>query len=502
MKGTHMKIHAKANFNNATENTHIIGVFSADGKTKFSTTHDEFDDFLSTLHEQGVFQAKKAQVYFVRALDDASPNLLFAGLGKATECTGESLRSLGALLAKKLESEKISAAALDLSSFLIKGMDKKLNTEAVAQCLAEGALLSAYKFDHYQSEKKPFKLENVFFYSDKKGQNATKNAIAQAEICADSVFIARDLSNEPGSHLTPMELAKRTQQFAKKYHLSCKILDKKTLEKEKMGALLGVGQGSTNPPCLIVLEHKPKGAKKKIALVGKAVTFDSGGISIKPGQGMEDMKHDMSGGADVIAATILAARSKCKNHILCVVPAAENMPDGNAIVPSTVLKTRNGKTIEVQNTDAEGRLILSDALDYAQDTKLDAIVDVATLTGAVVLALSSVAAGLMGNDPATLEKFKKCAEETEERFVELPIFQEYIDDIKSKVADIKNIGGDRGAGSQKAGAFLKEFIKDGNKWIHLDIAGTAWSNGKSPYNPAYGATGHSVRTLAKFAMTL
>ncbi len=215
---------------------------------------------------------------------------------------------------------------------------------------------------------------------------------------------------------------------------------------------------------------------------------------------MEDMKHDMSGGADVIAATLLAARLKGENRIVCVVASAENMPDGNAIVPSCILTARSGKTIEVQNTDAEGRLILSDALDYAQDFKPDAIVDVATLTGAVVMALSNVAAGIMGNDDGLMEAFKAAAAVTEERYVELPIFPEYIEDIKSKIADIKNIGGDRGAGSQKGGAFLKEFIRKGNKWLHVDIAGTAWGLGKVAYHPSHGATGHTVRTLARFAL--
>jgi leucyl aminopeptidase len=297
-----------------------------------------------------------------------------------------------------------------------------------------------------------------------------------------------------------MELARRAQKLAKEYGITCKVLDTKLLKKEKMGGILGVGQGSVNPPCLIVLEYKPKKAKKTIAFVGKAVTFDSGGISIKPGAGMEDMKHDMSGGADVIAATLLAARRKCDNHIVCVVPSAENMPDAGALIPSAVLRARSGKTIEVQNTDAEGRLILCDGLDYAQDFDPDVIIDVATLTGAVVMALSNVAAGIMGNDEGLMAKFKAAAAETEERYVELPIFQEYIDDIKSKIADIKNMGGEKGAGSQKAGAFLKEFIRKGNKWLHIDIAGTAWSTGKVAYHPAYGASGHTVRTLTQFAM--
>jgi leucyl aminopeptidase len=277
------------------------------------------------------------------------------------------------------------------------------------------------------------------------------------------------------------------------------VLDVKAMQKEKMGGILGVGQGSVNPPCCIVLEYKPKNAKKTVAFVGKAVTFDTGGISLKPGPGMEDMKHDMSGGADVLAATLLVAKRKIPVHLVCVIPSAENMPDGNAIVPSCILTARSGKTVEVHNTDAEGRLILMDALDYAQDWNPDVVVDVATLTGAVVMALSSVAAGLMGNDDKAIAKWKAAAAETEERYVELPIFPEYHDDMKSKIADLKNIGSDKGAGSQKAGAFLKEFIRKGNKWLHLDVAGTAWTSGKLAYDPSHGASGHTVRTLAQFA---
>lgn len=493
-----MKINVHLSFEEAAESTHAFGCFQEE-KGAPSCSHDEFDDLLKRLANEDVFKGRKGQTYFLRAVDDASPNLVFVGLGKAADATGESFRVSGAALARRLEAEKVKAAALDLRSFQTKGM--KVTAEKSVNALAQGALFADYAFDHYRSEKHKASLAEISFYAgDRKLSATAEKAVESAEYQRDAIHLARDLSNEPGSHLYPMELARRAQKLAKEYGLSCKVLEMKDLKKEKMGALVGVGQGSANPPCLIVMEYKPKKPKKTVALVGKAVTFDSGGISLKPGAGMEEMKHDMSGGADVIAATILAARMKSDNHIVCVVPAAENMPDGTAIIPSAVLTARSGKTIEVQNTDAEGRLILSDALDYAQDFEPDAIIDVATLTGAVVMALSHVAAGIMGNDEGLMNKFKAAAAETEERFVELPIFQEYVDDIKSKIADIKNIGGDKGAGSQKGGAFLQEFIRKGNKWVHVDIAGTAWSAGKVPYNPAFGATGQSVRTLAQFAL--
>jgi leucyl aminopeptidase len=493
-----MKISAQIAFDEAQERTHVIGVFQGEGKGKLDCSHDEFDGLLEKLAGDEVFKAAKGQVYFLRALDDASPNFLFVGLGKVEDATGETFRIAGANAAKRLETEKVKTAALDYASFHAKGL--KLDSRKLALTLAEGALFTGYRFDKYKSEKAKQVLQEIVFYvGDRKRLSAAEEAIDEATAENDALTIAIDFSNEPASHLTPEKLASRTQKLAKEYGVSCKILDRKALEKEKCGALLGVGQGSVNPPQLIVLEYKPKSAKKTIAFVGKAVTFDSGGISLKPGQGMEEMKHDMSGGANVIAATLLAAKLKVPAHIVCVVPAAENMPDGNAIVPSTILTARNGKTIEVINTDAEGRLILADALDYAQDYKPDAIVDVATLTGAVVMALSSVAAGIMGNDEKIVAKWQAAAAETEERYVELPIFQEYIDDIKSKIADVKNMGTEKGAGSQKGGAFLKEFIRKGNKWLHVDVAGTAWTNGKCAYHPPVGGTGHTVRTLVQFA---
>lgn len=497
-KGFTMKISAQTNFDSSSQQTHVIGVFQADDKKAPLCTRDEFEDFLAKLANEDVFKGKKGQTYFLRAIDDASPNLLFLGLGKPEEVTGETLRVCGANATKKLEAEKVKEAALELGTFHAKKL--KLSAGEMAHGLAQGALFCQYAFDHYRADKAKRSLAEIVFFTDKKHLSMVEKSLDRATAENDALTIARDLSNEPASHLYPEELGRRAQKLAKDYGISCKVLDAKTLKKEKMGALLGVGQGSVNPPCLIMLEYKPKNYKKTVALVGKAVTFDTGGISLKPGQGMEDMKHDMSGGADVIAATLLAAKLKGPNRIVCIVPAAENMPDGNAIVPSAILTARSGKTIEVQNTDAEGRLILSDALDYAQDQEVDVIVDVATLTGAVVMALSHVAAGIMGNDEATLKKFKEAAKETEERYVELPIFPEYVEDIKSRIADIKNIGGDKGAGSQKGGAFLQEFIRKGNKWIHVDIAGTAWSAGKIAYNPAHGGTGHSVRTLAQFAM--
>jgi leucyl aminopeptidase len=495
-----MKISSQASWEEAGRKTLVIGVFQGEAKGTPHCSHAEYGDFLARLASDDAFHGRKGQLCFVRALGEA-PSVLLVGLGKPADATGETFRVAGAHIAKRLESEKQKSAAVDLASFQAKGL-KAVNFPQLATALAEGLLLSTYRFDHYKSEKaKPSLSELTLCSGDKKRLPALQSAVAEATATADAITIARDLSNEPASHLYPMELAARAKKLAKSYGVSCRVLDQKALEKEKMGGIIGVGQGSPRLPCLIALEYKPKKFKKTVAFVGKAVTFDTGGISIKPGQGMEEMKHDMSGGANVLAATLLAAKLKLPVRVVCVIPSAENMPDGKAIVPSAILYARNGKTIEVINTDAEGRLILADALDYAQDYKPDAIVDVATLTGAVVMALSTVAAGIMGNDEPTMKKWKAAAAVTEERYVELPIFPEYADDMKSKIADLKNLGNEKGAGSQKGGAFLREFIRKGNKWIHVDVAGTAWASGKLPYDPAHGGSGHTVRTLVQFAKT-
>lgn len=491
-----MKLVATVNsLENTKSNTHVFGVFEGNEKNA--------SELLKQLASDDVFKGKKGTAYFVRGAGKQSPNLLFVGIGKAAEATAENFRVAGAHLFKKIESEKLKDAAIILSSFANKDLQRKLQGEKSIAALAEGTLLSSYNFEIYKSEKTKAVAENIFFVADpKKSLAPVEKALDTARKVNAAINIARDLSNEPGSVLVPMELAKRAQQIAKDYKLSCKILDQKELVKEKMGGILGVGQGSVNPPCLIVLEYKPKvKAKKTVALVGKGITFDSGGISLKPGANMEDMKHDMSGAANVLAAIALASALGSKNHIVCVVAAAENLPSGNAIVPSTILTARSGKTVEVQNTDAEGRLVLMDALDYAQDFKPHAVIDVATLTGAVVMALSNVAAGIMGNDKGLMNQFKEAAHETEEKFWELPLYQEYSDDIKSKIADIKNIGSaGSGAGSQKGGVFLKEFIRKDTKWIHVDIAGIAWNVSHLPYQPKHGASGQSVRTLTQFSL--
>jgi leucyl aminopeptidase len=311
------------------------------------------------------------------------------------------------------------------------------------------------------------------------------------------VNMARDLSNSPGNEVNPSYLAQQAQEIAAKTTLRCHVLDVDGIREHQMGCLLGVAQGSEQPPAFIILEHAPKGSQEKpIVLVGKGITFDSGGISIKPAANMEDMKMDMSGGAAVLGAMQALAQLDYPHRVVGLVPASENLPNGNAVKPGDILRAMSGKTVEVINTDAEGRLILADALAYAvQELKPACMIDLATLTGAVVVALGSQATGMMGTDAAMMDRLRAAGDYSAERVWELPLFEEYSKQIKSDFADIKNVSSGREAGSIIGGAFLKEFVGD-TPWVHLDIAGTAWTRENRPYIPK-GATGVGIRLLVK-----
>jgi leucyl aminopeptidase len=309
--------------------------------------------------------------------------------------------------------------------------------------------------------------------------------------------MARDLINCPGNEVNPSYLAETAKTLAKRTSLRCKILHKQDMEKLAMGCLLGVAQGSEQPPVLIQLEHTPKGAAgAPIVLIGKGITFDSGGISIKPAASMEDMKMDMAGGAAVLGTMQALAQLNYPRRVIGLVPASENLPSGTAVKPGDILRAMSGKTVEVINTDAEGRLILADAISYAvQQFKPACIIDLATLTGAVVVALGNHATGMMGTDDAMMERLQTAGVRSAERVWQLPLFDEYSKQIKSDFADIKNVGGGRDAGSIIGGAFLKEFVGD-TPWVHLDIAGTAWTHDGKSYMPK-GATGVGIRLLVE-----
>ena len=374
---------------------------------------------------------------------------------------------------------------------------KEFESEAYfVQTFAEGVFYGNYSFDKYKTEeKKKQSLEVLICYQNK---SIAEKAAASARIIMDGVNFTRDLQNEPSANLTPAELALRIKKQLGKEKIKITVFDEKEIKKRKMGGVLAVGSGSSNPPRFIVIEYKPasKTKLKKIVLVGKGVTFDSGGISIKPAADMWEMKADMSGAA-VVAGTILAAAtSKLPVEITGVIAAVENMPSGTAFKPGDIVKTASGKTIEIDNTDAEGRVTLSDAIDYASKLKPDAIIDLATLTGAVVVALGEFVAGLFTKDETLAEVLYNAGLKTNDRVWRMPMWDEYAKLNKSEIADVKNLGG-RWGGAISAAKFLEVFVDKKIPWAHLDIAGPAIANGYNNYTKTY-MTGYGVRLLLEF----
>jgi len=430
------------------------------------------------------------------------PQLLLIGLGKASELTPDRVRQVtGASLRqlRALRARKVAIAVHD-------AVWGPLESETVAQAISEGALLGLYRFDLHkakQNRDRSAEIESLaLLCTDRRAARAMKDRIAVGEVLAHSTNLARDLINEPANVLTPAELAARARRVARRYGLSVRVLDRDAMRRLGMGALLGVAQGSANPPQLIILRHRGTGdpGKPALALVGKGVTFDAGGISIKASEGMETMKGDMAGAAAVIGAMAWIAALRVPLHVVGVIPAVENMPSGTAQRPGDIVRAMNGTTIEVINTDAEGRLILADALCYAGRLGAKRLVDVATLTGGVVVALGSVRTGFFSNDRALAERVLAAGEMAGEKLWELPLDDEYEELLKSDCADLKNTGGGKKAPAIGAARFLKHFVGD-TPWVHLDINGTSLQEKEGGYQPK-GATGVMTRTLIHLALAL
>ena len=427
----------------------------------------------------------------------AAPRVLVAGLGKSGEFTVDRVRDLSAAIAKHLRSRRIERFATITHGAGIAGLD----AEACAQAIAEGATLGLYRFDrHKKPEEDATELQSLTIVErDAAKVPALKRAAERGAIVAEAANFARDLANEPSNVLTPTELASRAEATAREHGLGCHIYDREWAEQMGMGSFLGVAKGSAQPPKFIVLTYQGAGEARPLGLVGKGITFDTGGISIKPAAGMEEMKGDMSGAACVIAAMQAIARLKPAINVTALAPATENMPGGNAIKPGDVLRAMNGKTIEVLNTDAEGRLILADALSYACKLDLSPVIDVATLTGAISVALGNVAYGVFTNNDALLDRVRSASDAAGEKCWPFPMFSDYKENIKSTIADMKNSGG-RGAGSINAAMFLKEFV-DERPWAHLDIAGVDFFE-KEKGVLVKGGSGIPVRTLVNIALDL
>ncbi len=424
---------------------------------------------------------------------------LLLSLGPQKKLSLEALRKAGGMLAKWLSKNNVPAAGLELNPLFGLG----LPPVAAVHALAEGLLLGAFTFSAYKSEREDKESALNLLIDGKTGPSLEEieQTIRKVEIVAEAVNLAREWSHEPPNIINPVTLAERVQKLAGEVGLKCTVLDDKQLAELGAGAMVAVGKGSNTPARLIILEHAGITGGQPVALVGKALTMDTGGYSIKTTEGIVGMKYDKSGGMAVIGALMAAARLGLKTPVVGVIAAAENMISSAAYRPDDILKAMNGKTIEIVSTDAEGRLVLADALTYAERAfKPRALIDIATLTGAVVIALGSVRAGLFSTSNELAEALYQAGERTHERLWRLPLDEDYFEQIKGDDADIKNSGG-RKAGSIIGGMFLKQFVTDETPWAHIDMAGVMGAEKDLPYCPK-GGMGFGVRLFLEYLATL
>lgn len=423
----------------------------------------------------------------------AAERLVLAGLGKRADVTLHKVRNAAGRAAAVLRGAgagNITIAADGIG----------FTAQECGQALVEGACLGLYRFLTYKTERQSTRKEITGITLLTGSVSAAKALQAGAktgETIAASTALVRDMVSSPGADMTPSDVAGRAREIAREFGLKLQVLERGQMLKMRMGALVGVASGSAQQPKFIIIEYRKGGKKPFIALVGKTITFDSGGISIKPAEGMDKMKDDMAGGAAVLGAIRTAAALKLPLNIVGLLPATENMPGGKALKPGDILRTLSGQTIEIINTDAEGRLVLSDALTYACRYKPAAIVDIATLTGACRIALGQEAAGMLGTGEKIKQLLREAGEKTGERVWELPLWEGYYDNIKSDIADMKNAGG-RDGGVITAACLLSRFVEK-YPWVHLDIAAMAWTEKDRPYTPK-GATGFGVRLLTQFLL--
>lgn len=419
--------------------------------------------------------------------------VVLLGLGKPEEITVDRLRAAAGFAVR-------AAAALQSRTIasVVHGQDL-VGIDLAGQALVEGTLLGDYRFHHYKTDQEIKMVADKFYIIETNTQyiSVLQSSLQTARTIAGAVNLARDLVNHPANHMTPSRMAQHAEQIAGKAGLEITVFDKGQIEQLGMPAFLAVSQGSQQPPRLIVLKYcGAPDDERLLTFVGKGITFDSGGISLKPSEGMHEMKDDMAGGAAVLAAAQAIAELKLPVNILAVVPCTENLPSGYAFRPGDVISSMDGKTIEIISTDAEGRLILADAITYARKLGATHIIDLATLTGACVVALGNVTSGVMSTNPQLKGRLLDAAALAGEKMWELPLFTEYKEQIKSEIADLKNSGG-RPAGAITAGLFIANFA-DKTPWVHVDIAGTVSSEKEDGYN-VKGATGVGVRTLVQLA---
>ena len=448
---------------------------------------------ITALYRQGEFTGKANKTVMIHTLGRTGPErILLVGLGMRQDFTPERLRQAAGSAMQALRGAGIQRAASLLH--LVQGEGEQWLRAAL-----EGFLLAGYSFDRYKTrgpDNPGNPVELILLVPEEQGLWNAEAVAEEARVLCQSVHFARELVDQPGNVATPAFLAEQALEVSERYGISCRILEREEMETLGMEALLAVAKGSCQSPRLITMEYLGgKQGQRPTVLVGKGVTFDSGGISLKPREGMEKMKNDMAGGAAVLGTMAAAARLKLPVNLIGLVAAAENLPGGRAFKPGDVLKSMAGHTIEIVNTDAEGRLVLCDTLHYAQRYNPAALIDVATLTGACVVALGSFATGFMATDQDLAKRLRRAAEATGEKVWELPVWDEYGELMKSDIADFKNAGGPT-AGASSAAWFLRQFVGK-TRWAHLDIAGTAWEEKGRPYLPK-GATGVGVRLLIEY----
>ncbi len=478
----------------------VIPIFDTDALADLPDLLKAADGEIDAARGRGEFKGKPYELFLTTLRGWQARRVALVGLGPKKDFSPDRLRRAaitGALAARGRGMTRIA---------IVHRPDTGVGAELAAQLFAEGAIIGNYDGASYRTTDPPrvWLASVAIAVADSAAGSAIDSAAAErglerGRVLGESTNVARELANEPGNSLTPRVFADRAAALAKAAGLGVDVFDEKKIADLKMGLLLGVARGSSEPPRLVVLTHEPKGAPKGpvLGLIGKGITFDTGGISIKPAENMDKMKDDMSGGAAVLGAMIAISRLKAPVRCVAVIPMSENMPGGRAVKPGDVLTSAEGKTVEILNTDAEGRLVLGDAVWYARQLGATHLVDVATLTGACVVALGKTTTGLFGTPDTWVEQVRKASDRAGDRSWPMPVWDDYKELFKSEIADFGNTGG-RAGGAITGALFIKEFIGE-LPWVHMDIAGTAWAEDAKPYQPK-GATGVAVRTLAELAL--
>ena len=482
--------------------TEVLVIPGYEGETGLSKAIHPLDrnlnGQLAELRKSGEFQGKPNQTVLVHTRGALpAKRILLVGLGKREDLTLDRVRQAMGTVAKRVRQTEARSFAT-----AILGVDRSgLWPDDLAQAMVDGVILGDYRFTTYRTDSpnKSKPLSSMTILVDKASLLTTvKRGVERGEATGEATCFARDLCSHPANVMTPPRVVEEAKKISKEKKVRLTVLNPSKMKQLRMGGVLGVGQASQHPPQFIILEyHGGKKGEKPVVFVGKTVTFDSGGISLKPSENMEQMKADMTGGAEVLATVRAAARLRLPLNIVGLLPVAENMPGGRATKPGDVLTMLSGKTVEVQNTDAEGRLILADGLAYAGRFKPACVIDIATLTGACIVALGQFAIGMLGNDDKLKGQLKQAGERSGERVWEMPLWDEYFEQLKSDVADMRNIGG-RGGGMITAAMFLKQFVGK-FPWVHLDIASTDWSASDRPCI-SKGPTATGTRLLIQYLL--